>query len=108
VKHPVVWTEAAVLDLEQIVGFVAERSPASASRLLRKIETSARSLENASSRGRVVPEFALFGIEEWRELILAPYRLIYRVSGKQIAILALLDARRDLQDLLLERLVRST
>ncbi len=43
----------------------------------------------------------------WRELLIEPYRLIYRIEGDTVTVLALFDGRRDLEDLLLERLVRS-
>jgi GrpB-like predicted nucleotidyltransferase (UPF0157 family) len=36
-----------------------------------------------------------------------PYRIVYRISGNTVVVLAVLDGRRDLQDVLLERLVRS-
>jgi hypothetical protein len=42
----------------------------------------------------------------WRELVVRPYRLIYRVGSKDVVVLALFDSRRDLEDVLLERLVR--
>jgi hypothetical protein len=31
---------------------------------------------------------------------------VYRISGETVVVLAVLDGRRDLEDLLLERLVR--
>jgi plasmid stabilization system protein ParE len=54
----------------------------------------------------VVPELAHFGIRNWRELIVKPYRIIYRIDEDTVNVLAMLDGRRDLQDLLLERLIR--
>ena len=49
---------------------------------------------------------AIFGIRNWRELIVKPYRIIYRIDEDTVNVLAVLDGRRDLQDLLLERLIR--
>ena len=40
-------------------------------------------------------------------LVERPWRIIYRVEGKRVLVLAVLDSHRDLQALLLERLVRS-
>jgi hypothetical protein len=42
----------------------------------------------------------------WRELIVKPYRLIYRIEGEVVNVLAVFDGHRDLEDLLLERLLR--
>jgi toxin ParE1/3/4 len=35
-----------------------------------------------------------------------PYRIIYRVEKRTVSVLAVLDGRREIQDLLLERLIR--
>ena len=42
-----------------------------------------------------------------RERLIEPYRLIYRIENDTLTVLALFDGRRELEDLLLERLVRS-
>jgi len=43
----------------------------------------------------------------WRELVVKPYRLVYRIEGDTVTVLAVFDGRRDLEDLLLERLLRT-
>jgi toxin ParE1/3/4 len=43
----------------------------------------------------------------WRELVVRPYRLVYRVGSDAVVVLAVFDGRRDLEDVLLDRLVRS-
>ena len=100
------WAEAAVRDLEELSGYIASDSPLNAERLLDKLERRARTLESAPARGRVVPELANFGIRNWRELVAKPYRIIYRIEEDTVTVLAVLDGRRDLEDLLLERLIR--
>jgi toxin ParE1/3/4 len=101
------WAEVAVRDLEELVAYIATESPENAERVLARLEQRASTLETAPARGRVVPELARIGMRTWRELIIKPYRLIYRIGGDTVTVLALLDGRRDLEDLLLERLVRS-
>ena len=100
------WAEAAVRDLEELMGYIAADSPINADRILDKLETRVRTLKSAPSRGRVVPELAHFGMRSWRELIVKPYRIIYRVDEGTVNVLAVLDGRRELQDVLLERLIR--
>jgi toxin ParE1/3/4 len=53
-----------------------------------------------------VLELAELQIRDWRELVVKPYRIVYRIRQGEVLVAAVLDARRDLQDLLLERLVR--
>ncbi len=42
----------------------------------------------------------------YRELIEGPWRIVYRYDTDRVHVMAILDARRDLSSLLLERLVR--
>ena len=55
----------------------------------------------------MVPELAHFGMRTWRELVVRPYRLVYRIEGDTVTVLAVIDGRRDLEDVLLERLLRT-
>jgi len=103
----VVWTEAATHDLVEIVSFVARKSPVSARRLLIRLRSRADSLERSPQRGRVVPELASAGTRAWRELVAKPHRIVSRIRGEIVLVGAVLDGRRDLEDLLLERLTRN-
>lgn len=106
-RFNVLWAEEAVRDLEEIVSYVAADSPVNAKNLLAKLRRRAEALDTAPLRGRVVPELARFAIRSWRELVVKPYRIIYRVAEKDVYVLAIFDGRRDLEDVLLERLIRS-
>lgn len=57
-------------------------------------------------RGRIPPELERIGIREFREIICNPYRIIYTIMKSQVVVYCILDGRRDLQDLLEERLLR--
>jgi len=105
-RFRVQWADAAVRDLEELVAFIALDSAVDAEHVLRRIEDRAAALESSPARGRVVPELTRFGMRTWRELVVRPYRLVYRIEGDTVTVLALFDGRRDLEDLLLERLLR--
>jgi plasmid stabilization system protein ParE len=107
-RFRVVWAESAARDLEEIVAFVADDSVASGERLLSTLRAKAASLETVPMRGRVVSELSRFGMRSWREVVVRPYRIVYRVSGDSVIVLAIFDGRRDLEDLLLERLLRTS
>ena len=102
----VLWTETARLDLEHIAGFVAEDSPSNALMLVNRIERRCQTLKALPHRGRVVPELRAVDIQIYRELIEGPWRIIYRHDESSVYVMAVIDARRDLSSLLLERLVR--
>jgi plasmid stabilization system protein ParE len=100
------WTEAARVDLELIVDFIAADSVENAVAVLDRLEERAEALRLAAERGRGVPELQVVDVLQYRELIERPWRIIYRIEPDQVIVLAVLDGRRDLGSLLLERLVR--
>lgn len=106
-KYSVEWSEPALLDAEEIVDFLVVRdSDRAAERLVARIEAATKRLTRLPGRGRIVPELRREGIQAYRELILKPYRLVYRMSGRAVVIVAFLDARRDLGELLVSRAMR--
>jgi hypothetical protein len=46
------------------------------------------------------------GVISFQELFEKPWRLIYRVELHRVLVVSVLDGRRSLEDLLLERFVR--
>ena len=106
-RFEVRWTEIALRDLARILAFLATDNPAAAKRLLSRVQKKAASLETFPLRGRAVPEIADLQLTPFRELLLTPYRLLYRVTTTEVFVVAVLDGRRRLEDLLLERLVDS-
>jgi plasmid stabilization system protein ParE len=101
------FAEVARRDLEGIIEFIAMDDPVAAAHALEQIESRAASLKQFPERGRVVPELAAFNIQLYRELIISPWRVIYRIGRKTVYVLAVLDGRRNVEDVLLSRLVRS-
>jgi len=105
-EYKVLWTDSARTDLEGIVDFIAEEDQRSALRVLERLEKRARALRRFPKRGRVVPEMRTLDVFLYRELIERPWRMIYRFDDEHIYVLAVLDSRRELTSLLLERLIR--
>lgn len=105
-KHQVVWATAAENDLKEIIGFISVESPDNALKILQKIEEKASSLYTLPERGRVVPELQDQGISQYRELIIPPWRLIYRIAEHEIYVLSVIDSRRNVEDVLLKRLIQ--
>lgn len=88
----VVWTFRALQDVETIADYIARDSPGYAASLVARLVHAARSLVETSERGRVVPEL---GDPSIRELIVRPYRLVYRVGEQRIEVLAVIHGRRE-------------
>ena len=103
-RFKVVWTAAAARDLERLAAWVAATSPSDAASLLHRLRRRAGTLTAPTGRRRVVPELAFFGILALREVVLRPHRILYRIAGRTVLVLGVFDGRRELQDVLLERL----
>jgi toxin ParE1/3/4 len=63
-------------------------------------------LQTMPGRGRVVPELLDIGIRTWRELVIRPHRVIYRVEKDKVYVEVVFDSRRDSEALLRHRLLR--
>lgn len=105
-KYKLIWTRTASADLMEIVEFIGEDSSDRALAILDEIERVTARLAVLPLRGRVVPELAVFGIRNYRQIVYSPWRIIYRVAGREVIVFAVLDSRRHLEDILLARLLR--
>ncbi|MCP4683323.1 MAG: type II toxin-antitoxin system RelE/ParE family toxin, partial [Desulfobacterales bacterium] len=92
-------------DLKEIIDYIAIDSPVNALKIFQKIKKDASSLYTMPERCRIVPELKEQGIMQYRELIIKPWRIIFRIVEKKVYVLSVLDSRRNIEDILLERLI---
>ena len=102
----IVWASPAVEDLQDIADYFLEHSPSAAGEFVDQVDEAVTQLTSHSDLGRVVPELARHNITRYREFILAPWRLFYRSEGQRVYVLAVIDGRRNVEDVLLRRLMR--
>lgn len=105
-ERRVLWTLPAQRDLESIVEYIAEQQPTTALNILGRLQARVACLVSQTLRGRRVPELRALGIDSHREIIEAPWRIIYRPTDKHVYVIAVFDARRDLRGVLMERLLQ--
>ncbi|HJX63036.1 MAG TPA: type II toxin-antitoxin system RelE/ParE family toxin [Polyangia bacterium] len=103
----VVWTGPAAADLERIALFLLGESPLRAGPIVDRIVDRAESLTKFPSRGRTPPELRSIGDHTWREIQESPWRIIYRVGASVVQVHAVLDGRRSLEDILMERILHA-
>jgi len=92
---PVIWSPQAVSDLEAIRAYVAEDSVAYSDLVVRRLVASVDRLESFPESGRVVPERNLPSI---REVIVGPYRVVYRLGRDEVEIVTVFRASREFPD----------
>ena len=105
-RYEVLITQGAERDLEEIYDHIAEfDSPEKAEYVLSRLLEVAERLATFPDRGPHPKELQALGIREYRQTYFKPYRLIYRVLGKQVFIYLIADGRREMQSLLAGRLL---
>lgn len=103
--YEVYWTGAAQRDLRGIIDYIARDSVDKAKTVYADLKEKAADLRHLPLKGRVVPELRYFGILVYRELIVSPWRIIYKVEERRVWVLAVFDSRRNVEDILLDRLL---
>ncbi len=102
----ILWAAVAEKDLLGIVDFIADDDPGTALEILNKIKAGTAKLDHSPRRGRVVPELLKQGISRYREIVIKPWRVIYRIEEKKGYVVSVIDGRRNVEDVLLARLLR--
>ena len=102
----VLLTRGAEQDLSALYEYLCSaESPARADAVLERIVAAVTRLQSSPERGTHPPELLALGIREYRQLVLKPWRIIYRVIGAAVYVYLIADSRRDMQSLLSRRLL---
>ena len=102
-RFRVEWAHPASKDLENIIYYISQDNVDTAITIFEKIKSKCSTLNQFPDRGRIVPELKACGILSYQELIISPWRVIYRTSDQKVYVLAVLDSRRNMDDILIER-----
>lgn len=103
----VILTPEAIEDILEIYNYILERDgEEQAETILNRLEKKAYSLDTLIQRGKLPDELVPFGNRNIREVQEAPWRMFYRIEKNDVFVLAVLDGRRAMAELLLERLVK--
>ncbi len=103
-RYVVRWTPEAEADAVTVIDYFSD--PINAEKVIVQFGDKATSLQLLPERGRVVPELREIGVLQYLEIFHKPWRMVYKIQGREVWIMAVLDGRRDLTDLLFERLAR--
>lgn len=97
----------AAADISAIFEYLLEaEGRGAAERLVTGLEAAIQSLCALPERGKYPPELLSEGISLFRELQCYPWRIFYRVMDGDVCVVAVLDGRRNIAQLLPERLLR--
>lgn len=103
----VLLAEAAERDIEDIYRYIAfSDSVVNADRVLAALDDACQRLSDMPERGNIPKELVQIGITDYREVHYKPYRIVYRVIGRDVVVYCVVDGRRDMQSFLERRLLR--
>lgn len=103
--YQVFWTKTAQQDLKKIIEYISFDSMIKAEQVYLSLKQKANNLQQMPLQGRVVPELRYYNILTYRELIDPPWRIIYKVEQNNVWVLAVIDGRRNVEDILLDRFI---
>jgi toxin ParE1/3/4 len=106
-KYKVVIDPQAKQDLKEIYLYVEVNDCIEAAdKLLDDLEATCYKLEKYPQRGHIPPELVQTGVKRYLEIHYKPYRIIYAIEKNLIYIHAAIDGRRNIQEILSNRLFR--
>jgi toxin ParE1/3/4 len=94
-----IWTEPALLDLDEIAGYIALDDPLAASRYVQRVFDFVERLETHPKSGKHPPELPR---STYREVIVPPCRVFYRVDKNTVYILYVMRTEQLLRTYLLD------
>lgn len=86
-----VWSALAEERASEAFAYIAADRPSAATKWLRRVLASVEALAEFPDRGRAVPEL---GRPDIREVIVQPYRILYRREPKRIVVMTIRHGRR--------------
>ena len=96
----IIWAEPALKELEDIAEFIALDKFEAAQKLVRSVFDRVELLSNQPKSGRRPPELPKNSI--YREVIVGPCRIFYRIEKTKIIIIHVMRSERELRKFLLK------
>ena len=87
----VIWSEPALQDLDQIADYISLDNPDAAKKLVRRCFDKVENLNQHPKLGNSVPELEQ---SVYRQLVLSPCRIFYRLEGEKIYIIHVMRAEQ--------------
>ena len=94
--HAIIWLLQAAQDLQGISDYISAQSQAYADLMIERILDAVEDLEKFPSMGSRVTAVRHQGVQ-LRQLLVGPYRVIYRLKYDRIIILGVIHGARDLR-----------
>ncbi|MDC5720957.1 type II toxin-antitoxin system RelE/ParE family toxin [Vibrio europaeus] len=96
----VIWSEPALSDLNEIAEYIALENLVAAKQLVQNVFDQVERLSDFPDSGRLPPELEHLN---YREVVVNPCRVFYKLEGDKVYILFVMRSERDLRRFLLSK-----
>ena len=104
-KFVVKITQNAENDLKEIINYISQNNPRTALVIMEKIISKIKTLDHFPYKGGYVPELLVRNIKDFRKITETPWNIYYKVNDNIVNVLAIIDSRRNLKDILINKLL---
>ena len=87
----VYWTDRAKARLKELESYIAQDSESAAKKVVKRLLIKSNQISVHPYSGRKVPEY---GQDDIREMLVKPYRIIYRIRTDRIDVLTVMHYRQ--------------
>ena len=105
-KYTVEMSREAKRDLAEIIRYIAQNNPRTALVITDRIEAKINTLDHFPHRGAYVRELLDKNVKKYRHITEPPWKIIYQVDDKIVTIMAIIDSRRNLEDILVRKFLK--
>ena len=95
----IIWTEPALIDLNEIAEYIALDKLGAAQDLVEKVFSTVERLQEFPESGRIPAELEM---SNYREVICGPCRIFYRLETNKVFILYVMRSERELRKFILD------
>ena len=95
----IIWAEPALQDLNEVAEYIALDKADAAKKLVQKVFKTVERLKRFPESGRRPPEFKR---TQYREILVGPCRIFYRLQGTNILIMYVMRGERQLRNYILD------
>ncbi|MCL1927219.1 MAG: type II toxin-antitoxin system RelE/ParE family toxin [Treponema sp.] len=104
-KYVVKITQNAENDLTEIINYISQNNPQTALVIMEKIISRIKTLDRFPYKGGYVPELLVRNIKDFRKITETPWNIYYKINDNIVNVLAVIDSRRNLKDILINKLL---
>ena len=93
-------------DLNEIIYFISEDNSRTALAIMERIQKKVDTLDHYPYRGSYVPELLAKNIKDFRQITEHPWKIYYKIIENKVYVMAIIDSRRNLKDILMNKLIK--